>query len=42
VQRVIMSQSYPSSATQWTVVGVVITGLGAGNTMAATAYAICQ
>ena len=41
-QRVVLAQSYPSSATQWTAVGVVIANLTAGNTMTVQAYALCQ
>jgi hypothetical protein len=40
--RVALSQSYPSSPTQWTVVGVINTALGGSNRMTVTAYAICQ
>jgi len=41
-QRVAMQASYPSSATTWTVTGVVIAKLGAGVTARATAYALCS
>jgi hypothetical protein len=36
-----MIESYPSSATVWTVVGIITTAMTGGNTAAATAYAIC-
>jgi hypothetical protein len=39
--RVALYASYPSSATQWTVVGMVITSLNGGTSATATAYAIC-
>jgi hypothetical protein len=42
VQRVVLSQSYPSSATVWTGVGVVITTLAGGVTMSVQAFALCQ
>ena len=41
----VMSQSFPSSTSptgQWTVVGVVIKNMNAGNTMTVTAYALCS
>jgi hypothetical protein len=41
-QRIVLSASYPSSTTTWTVTGVVITSLGTGVTARATAYALCS
>ena len=41
-QRVVLAQSYPSSATVWTAVGVVITTMTGGNTMSVQAFALCQ
>ena len=37
-----MVQSYPSSATVWTGVGVVIVALAGGQTMSVQAFALCQ
>jgi hypothetical protein len=36
-----MLESYASSSTVWTVVGVVTTSMTGGSTAHATAYAIC-
>jgi hypothetical protein len=33
--------SFPSTATQWTIVGMVIVSLSGGTSATATAYAIC-
>jgi hypothetical protein len=41
-QRVVLAESYPSSATVWTAIGTVITALTANNTMTVRAYVICQ
>ncbi|MHB8571327.1 MAG: hypothetical protein ACYDAY_00005 [Candidatus Dormibacteria bacterium] len=40
-QSVAMVQSFPKSATVWETVGIVTTQLDSGNTLTATAYAIC-
>jgi hypothetical protein len=40
--KVQMLSSYPSSATVWTVIGVVNTALSGGKNMSVTAYAICS
>jgi hypothetical protein len=43
ISRPVLRSSYPSSATQWTAVGVVTNGaLASGDTMSVTAYAICS
>ena len=39
--RAALLESYPSSSTVWTVVGVVTTSMTGGNTARATAYAVC-
>jgi hypothetical protein len=42
-ERAQLVSSYPSSTTEWTVVGVVaVSALGSGQTMTVTAYAICS
>jgi hypothetical protein len=39
----VITQSYPSSTTAWTAVGVVTGGLNnAGNTMTVTAWVVCS
>jgi hypothetical protein len=41
-RKVSIQESYPSSTTTWTVVGVVQTTLAFGRTMTVTPYAICS
>jgi hypothetical protein len=36
-----MLESYPSSSTVWTVLGIITTTMTGGATASATAYAIC-
>jgi hypothetical protein len=40
-ERTALLESYPSSSTVWTVVGVVTTAMTGANTAHATAYAVC-
>jgi hypothetical protein len=40
-ERTALLESYASSATVWTVVGIVTNSMFSGNTARATAYAIC-
>ena len=40
--RVELQQSYPSSTTAWTAVGIVTTLLGAGQTISVQAFALCM
>jgi hypothetical protein len=42
LQRTALLQSYPSSTTVWTGVGVALAALGAGNTMSVQAFVLCQ
>ena len=39
--QTVMTESYPSSATQWTVVGVSTVALLALQTMTVEAFAVC-
>jgi hypothetical protein len=42
IAKAAMPQSYPSSTTTWTAVGLVQLSLSAGDTMTVTAYALCS
>jgi hypothetical protein len=40
-QRLAIVKSFPATATEWDVTGVVVVGLSPGVTASATAWAIC-
>jgi len=41
-RKVVLVSSYPSSATTWTAIGMVIAGLSSGRYLYVTAYALCS
>jgi hypothetical protein len=41
-EHVALSESYPSSASQWTAVGTVMQDLNASKTMTVQAYVLCS